>query len=157
MDGHVILPGVAHLEMARAAAGDPVAGFRDVFWGRPLLAGERSETACVRLTSNAFTIHRDGHPSFVFSQGTIERESTVRAAQFDLDEIRSRLPVRKSRAETFEHLTRLGFAYGPWFQRSEELHSGEREALVRMRMPRDEWPASAWHPALMDTALGLTR
>ena len=153
VDGHVILPGVAHLEMARAAAGDPVAGFRDVFWGRPLLAGERSETACVRLTSNAFTIHRDGHPSFVFSQGTIERESTVRAAQFDLDEIRSRLPVRKSKAETFDHLTRLGFAYGPWFQRSEELHSGEREALVRMRMPRDEWPASAWHPALMDTAL----
>ncbi|WP_434047936.1 MULTISPECIES: amino acid adenylation domain-containing protein [Sorangium] len=168
--GHVILPGVAHLEMARAAAarsaGEEIVEIRDVIWGRPLLVQGETATAVVQLVHRddgiAFEIRREEQDAtggaWVFSRGTMARarSSAGRPERFDLGAIRSRCRARIDGAEIDAHLRGLGFDYGPSFQLTEELHVGGREALMRIRAPEalsDGWSDFVWHPSLLDTAV----
>ncbi|HEU4887433.1 MAG TPA: SDR family NAD(P)-dependent oxidoreductase [Thermoanaerobaculia bacterium] len=166
--GTTILPGVAHLEMARAAAElslqRPVRVLKNIIWGRPLILDEESKDVVVALRPEGkvvgFEIRSQDDASAVFSRGRIETDAATnevrRPTSHDLNAIRARCPIRKNQAGIFEHLESLGFAYGPPFQRTDELFSGETEALVRFTPPvaagmeRMECQLS---PTLMDSAI----
>jgi acyl transferase domain-containing protein/enoyl-CoA hydratase/carnithine racemase/acyl carrier protein len=166
--GTRILPGVAHLEMARAAAElslqQPVRVIKNIIWGRAVLLEGESREIVIALRPEdkvvGFEIRSEEDASAVFSRGKIEVEGRRsdeprRPVTYDLDAIRGRCPVRKNRSEIFEHLKTLGFDYGLPFQLTDALFSGQTEALVRLSPPAGSGgaPACRLNPALMDSAI----
>lgn len=166
VQGLRILPAVAHLEMARAAAelslGQSVRVIRDVIWGRALVVdGDFKDVAITLLPeSNGIRFEIQGENG-VYSRGKIGAQNTgreeLRPVSFELDEIRQRNRVRKTRDEIFAHLENLGFQYGPAFQLTDELVSGETEALVSLVQNQDQNRSGAfrcyWNPTLFDSAI----
>ena len=158
VQGSVILPAAAYLEMARAAstelfgAGSPV--LSNVAFQEALIlpaTGARtlqlvaspasSGSASIQIYSSnanlngshenaAWTLHASGDMR-------MEVPDFARCAeeQFSLDEIRARCPQRKTSAELYTSLKNAGLEYGPSFQGVERLWCGEREALGEVRLP----------------------
>ncbi|EYF04556.1 Long-chain-fatty-acid--CoA ligase [Chondromyces apiculatus DSM 436] len=168
--GQVILPGVAHLEMARAAGaralGGEVVAVRDVMWGRPVLLQDATCPVAIHLVPRgdvvSFEIRRDAEAAtggaWVFSQGTMAKaESTsARPEKVDLGAIRARCSAVVEAHAIDAHLKDLGFDYGPSFQLTESMYVGEEEALMAIRVPEalwDGWSTFVWHPSLLDTAV----
>lgn len=167
--GRTILPGVAHLEMARAAAelsvGRPVRVVKNVIWGRPLVVEGDSKDIVIALRPEthgiSFEVRAEGDDA-VYSRGKIEAndgrpERHLHPAAFDLKAIRERNKIRKTRQEIFRHLENLGFEYGPSFQLTNELISGEAEALVSLVPSPCQKDSSEclceWSPELVDSAI----
>jgi len=164
--GLKILPGVAHLEMVRAAAqlslGRPVRVIKNVIWGRPLVVDEDTKDVIVALhpENNGIRFEIRGEADgAVYSRGKVAAEDPERQhpATFDLKAIRERSQIRKSRHEIYSHLENLGFKYGPSFQLADELVSGETEALVSLVSCPDPDSSSEcqcrWGPELVDSAV----
>ena len=164
--GHRILPAVAHLEMARAAAelslGQPVRVIRDVMWGRALVVDEDFKDVAITLHagSNGIGFEIQGENG-IYSRGKIGTNSNgeieKRPATFDVKAIRQRNRIRKSREQIFAYLESLGFKYGPSFQLTDELVSGEAEALVSLVQSHDQNSSNEfrcqWNPTLVDSAI----
>ncbi|HEV2988007.1 MAG TPA: beta-ketoacyl synthase N-terminal-like domain-containing protein, partial [Candidatus Angelobacter sp.] len=101
VQGLMILPGVAHLEMARAAAelslGRPILSMRNVIWGRPVVLEGESKEVVVALHPEGkgitFEIRSHQDLGIVFSRGKInadpgEQAGQIHPASHDLDAIR---------------------------------------------------------------------
>ena len=169
VQGLTILPGVAHLEMARAAGqlslGQPVRVIKNVIFGRAIILEGESKEVIISLRPDGkcvtFEIRSQEDADTVFSRGKIEAEADEKAGQkplatYDLKAIQQRCCVRKSKSEIFHHLEKLGFDYGVPFQLTDELFSGETEALISLTpcLPdRKDSSACQLDPALMDSAL----
>jgi acyl transferase domain-containing protein/acyl carrier protein len=166
--GLMILPGVVHLEIARAAAelslGRPIQAMKNVFWGRPVVLAEESKDIVIALHLEgkdvSFEIRSNGDRDGMFSRGKIDADTADRPgrthpATHDLDAIRKRNGIQKSKAEIFASLENLGFKYGPSFQLVDKLCSGETEALATLTPLRDDQNSSESQLclALMDSAI----
>ncbi len=158
VQGSVVFPASAYLEMARAAstelfgAGSPV--LSNVAFQEALIlpaSGTRtlqlvaspasSGSASFQIYSSnanlngshenaAWTLHASGDMR-------MEVAEFVRCAeeQYSLDEIRARCPQRKTAAELYASLRNAGLEYGPSFQGVQQLWCGQREALGEVRLP----------------------
>lgn len=160
-----ILPGVAHLEMARAAAelslGQPVRVIKDVIWGRPVVVEEDFNEVAIRLypDGNEIGFEIQGENG-IYSRGKIVANNIERLIEertFDLNAIRQRNRTCKTRDAIFAHLANLGFNYGPSFQLTDELVSGETEAVVRLVQNHEQKSSGEcryqWNPTLLDSAI----
>ncbi|MFP5393941.1 MAG: SDR family NAD(P)-dependent oxidoreductase, partial [Gammaproteobacteria bacterium] len=170
-----LLPGVAYLEMARAAA-QAAAGasanaatglvLRNIIWGRPLTVDTAPVEALVRLEAReqgrmAYRIvGSDEHAELVYSSGWIEPDAHAPAAQVSLELLRQRCARRAfSAPEVYAAFASLGIDYGPAHRAVTALHLGSDELLAQLALP----PAIAasltdyvLHPALLDAALQAT-
>ena len=158
VQGSVVFPAAAYLEMARAASAEIfVSGslalsnvaFQEVLLlpasgtctlqlvASPASSGSASfqiYSSNANLNANqensAWTLHASGDMRMEVSE-------SVRCAeeQYNLDEIRARCPQRKTAAELYASLNDAGLEYGPSFQGVEKLWCGFREALGEVRLP----------------------
>jgi len=158
VQGSVIFPAAAYLEMARAAtaelfgAGSQVlsnVAFQEALTLPPtgartlqLVASPASSgSASFQIYSSdtnlngshenaAWTLHASGDMR-------MEVADFVRCAeeQYNLDEIRDRCPLRKTAAELYASLKNAGLEYGASFQGVQQLWCGHREALGEVRLP----------------------
>ncbi|MFJ7205988.1 amino acid adenylation domain-containing protein [Streptomyces sp. NPDC098789] len=167
--GDPVLPGVAHLEIARlagelAADGVPVTGIDGLVWAAPvrLPAGHGGHRLSVRLTGAAdrpasFEVAGEGDGAPVHAAGTLRfGDPGERPAPVDPAAVRARCPRVHTAADCYEGFSRLGFDYGPAFQVIEEIAEGDGEALAALRLPADRHTgpgAYAFHPSLLDAAL----
>ncbi|MGJ7907985.1 SDR family NAD(P)-dependent oxidoreductase [Actinopolyspora sp. H202] len=174
VDGKILLPGVAHLEMAYTAArmstGSDTVTLRDIIWGHPVvLADDGSRTISIELSlleqdSLEYVIHDelDGQRT-VFSQGraicTPDQPTRVPGG-IDIPAIKARCTGRRENPEIFVNFREVGFGYGPTFQAIETLYCGETEALARLVLDEsleDDYSRFTLHPSLFDAAVNTLR
>ncbi|MEV7775548.1 SDR family NAD(P)-dependent oxidoreductase [Kitasatospora sp. NPDC086791] len=172
--GRKVLPGVACLEMARAAGtlalGGPAADgirltLRNVAWARPVTAEGSPVTLTTSLRPTgrdeaAFEITgTDGDASgapVVHSQGLVLRRAGAPAV-LDLAGIRAACDrgVLEA-ARLYPAYEAIGFSYGDSHKGIERLHIGRDQVLVRLVLPasvRDTRDAYVLHPSILDATL----
>ena len=171
--GKILLPGVAHLEMAHSAArlatGADVVTLHDVIWGHPVVMEGDTKTvdiglSAVRDDTLDYLIHQeiDGKRT-VFSQGRATygaHQPQHERATIDIPAITARCTRRRDNAELYPYFLGLGFGYGPTFQAIETLHCGETEALARIVLDDSltgEFAHFTLHPSLFDAVLNTLR
>ncbi|HEX9985331.1 MAG TPA: SDR family NAD(P)-dependent oxidoreductase [Thermoanaerobaculia bacterium] len=172
-----VLPGVAYLEMARAAIehalpaqSDPVVlELLDTVWAQPIVVNEPKQVSIALLASEHDRIDyevfsQDGDAPVVHCQGRAAVSRTSAPAPLDLEGLRSQMTEGVwDAARLYATCARLGLVYGPSFQGVTAIHQGCNQLLVDLRLPQGlEASANAYvlHPSIVDGALqaaaGLT-
>ncbi|MFE4053271.1 SDR family NAD(P)-dependent oxidoreductase [Streptomyces sp. YIM B13518] len=164
--GQRVLPGVACLEMARAAAelADPdrdPAGLtlRNVVWARPVTVGGSPVALTTTLTPGSrdeidFAI--TGADGAVHSRGQVIHGPGTPSA-LDVERIRAACDRAELDAgQLYPLYERIGFEYGPAHRGVERLYIGHDEVLVRLAQPgsvRGTLDTFVLHPSLLDSTL----
>ena len=171
VDGKILLPGVAHLEMAYTAArlssGCATVTLRDIIWGHPIVMDEAFRTVHIELTAEgdnalSYLIHEDDDGKrTVFSQGraTYGGEQPE-PRRLDIEALKARCTGRLENSDIYPAFRELGFSYGETFQAIETLHCAENEALARIVLADgldEDYPYFTMHPSLFDAALNTLR
>ncbi|AIQ12932.1 SDR family NAD(P)-dependent oxidoreductase [Paenibacillus durus] len=175
VEGEGVLPGVAYLEMARAAGtianpGAVVNKLTDIIWLQPfrMSKGERLKDATLRLLpaaerSGAFqyemsTTNHEGQ-RIVNGKGVICYDSSVETLKpqyIDVDLIKSRCTVTMDKEACYAAFRQRGLQLGRSFQALTELHHNDTETLAYLELPdslEEQFSRYLLHPSLMDGAL----
>jgi acyl transferase domain-containing protein len=172
VNGHPMLPGVAYLEMARAAGvlsvneKNQVVNIRNVCWIRPIQITDKSKEVQIRLhpegnsasfevitemgNQNGPTIHAQG--KIIYSEAVTNQP----APSFNLPIIKQRCTIIRTRAVIYPYFKKMGLQYGTSFQVIEETMSQGQEILAKLHLPshlQNEAHQFGLHPSLMDGAL----
>ena len=165
--GQILLPGVAYLEIARAAgelAGQKkVSSLKDVIWVAPVSVGKEGKDIHIGLYPGKETVEYevyslgDGQRK-VHSQGTLSFGPQLRAPRkYNISEIKSRCTGRKGKEECYQKVFKaVGFDYGPTFQVTQDAFIGDREGLARLELPQsagEGFENFVLHPSIMDGAV----
>ncbi|MEW6381937.1 MAG: alpha/beta fold hydrolase [bacterium] len=169
---HKVLPGVAYLEMARAAgeiSGErKVRGLRDIVWAQPVTVASAPQQVHISLYPQQqdrveFEVSTAGESNrrVVHSQGKLVYdgqglETPTRAQLIDIEAIKTRCRELKSGRECYQAFQSGGLKYGPGFQTIRELFFNGKEALARLEVPQNlkgSIQEFGLHPSLMDGAL----
>ncbi|UVM52813.1 SDR family NAD(P)-dependent oxidoreductase [Pseudomonas sp. B21-015] len=173
--GQRIFPGVAHLEMARAAVAMATAGrqpsFSQVVWLRPLIVGAQARQVDIELTLeddeqirfeissreiDSLTGQTTGEP-LLHSQGLAGFASPSAAHQVDLAALKARMTGGQlSAKQCYDAYQAMTFEHGPAYQGLQSVGLGRGEVLAQLLLPacqRDSFEGYVLHPSLMDSAL----
>jgi acyl transferase domain-containing protein/SAM-dependent methyltransferase len=177
--GEKVLPGVACLEMARAAAEiasqQQVVQLSEVVWTQPLRVKGSSQEVHISLyplsaegSRNKIAFEINTSSKVEESQRTVHSQGSMvvgnvkklnRPERMNIADIRSRCPSIMPGAECYRHFYEQGVNYGQGFQGIEEIRYNATEVLAQLRLPdgiRDQGEAMKLHPGLMDAALQAT-
>lgn len=173
--GARVLPGVAYLEMVRAAAALALPGdrtrtleFQDHAWIQPVVVDDAFALTVV--------LHDNGEDEDggrwleyeIFSEGgggeTPHARGTLRfgADTFDADPVDLAAVdeaidgANCDRNTLYARFEALGLCYGPTMQGIAELRSDGDEVIARLRLPGASDPRFGLHPAMMDAAMQCT-
>jgi acyl transferase domain-containing protein/acyl carrier protein/enoyl-CoA hydratase/carnithine racemase len=147
--GEYVLPGVAHLEMALAAAEYAAEGqvisLYDIIWGKKVVAEETGKVINISLhplkkDDLEYVIFSGNEKEAItYSRGKIllgKRSGSARILSVqEIEAIKSRCRVKKVKSEIYPWLSERNFYFGPTFQLTEELYCGENEAFSRLALP----------------------
>ena len=166
--GDKVLPGVAYLEMARAAvalSGGTGSRLHNVVWARPYVVGDAPAPLHIGLRTQpdgqiAYRIYSTvGTEQTLHSQGTATSGAAV-AERVDIAALRGRMTGSLDAAHCYDSFKAMGIAYGSGHRCLETVHfsseSGARQVLARLVLPAAmERGADAFvlHPGLTDSAL----
>ncbi len=164
--GKRILPGVAHLEMARAALvkaleSKEAIGLKEIVWLRPALCEKGPLELAIRLFPEegdeiAYEIYSEGvETEILHSQGKAYLYSIGEIPSRDLEAIKSQASSRFTKERCYETFRKLGLDYGPTFQAIEQLWVGEGQLLAKIStQPSVQCNQEQFvlHPALLDAA-----
>jgi amino acid adenylation domain-containing protein len=165
--GQPVLPGVAYLEMARAALAHESSGQVDIelsqhSWLRPLTVKAEPLAVAIELRAGAngaiaYEISSESSGVVTLhSQGVgIVRPAAGRVApSHDLAALRDGAPRQLDVEAIYRRFSALGIDYGPAHRPLRELRTGENLALARLALPAGTADHRyAMHPALLDGAL----
>lgn len=173
-----MLPGVAYLELARAAgekavgtSGDTSVRLENVVWMQPFVLTSTNNTLRVaiapceagaadrkhsRLEFEVYGGEQDAQDVVPYCQGDIVSNDTGnrQPPAVDLAAIqdrcnRSTIPGQ----ELYRQLRDIGFMLGPAHQGVCELRIGQQEALGRIALPASAKGEFILHPSMLDSAL----
>jgi polyketide synthase PksN len=166
----MILPGVAYLEMARAAGDLSVAGhglqvdrIRNLMWIQPFEIEGDPDDLSVRIQSDdsslRFEIARDFDRA-ICAEGELGLRSVDASCEdeyLDLDAIlaRGRL-MEPGCAQIYDGFRRMGFLFGPSFQVTQARYRVDEGALCRLLLPahlHSGYADYGLHPSMLDAAL----
>jgi acyl transferase domain-containing protein/acyl carrier protein len=183
MDGgtvHKVLPGVAHLEMARAALADALKiwpgslELHDTVWMKPVLVADRQsiyislgaqqrESAGEQVDYRIYS--RDFDHEIIHCRGRATFNLKTPPARIDVASIRGQLNAGKLEPdEIYAAFARSGLHYGPAHRGITAIHRGQGQLLAQVRLPQiveSSGPEYVLHPSVMDSAvqalMGLTK
>ncbi len=173
VQGQPMLPGVAYLEIARAAV-EQIAGtltdgqtrirLKNVVWIRPLTVGNQPVQVHIGLSPE-----ENGEISFEIFGEYPDIEPVVHCQGFavlvPVEEIpTSNLEVLQaecqqsnlSSLQCYDAFRTVGFAYGPSYQAIEKVYVGKKQVLAQLSLPpflSETQEQFVLHPSLMDAAL----
>jgi polyketide synthase PksN len=168
--GHKVMPGVAHLEMAREAlqrAASMDAGhvirLKHIVWMRPVVVGEAAEEVHIGLYPQdngeiAYEIYSAANGGAdevtVYSQGVGVIEAAGALPRRDLGTLLSQPAEVLDGEQCYERLAEAGIVCGPRLRSSRTIQlGGDREAFARLVQPAGTAGAYVLHPSMMDGAL----
>ena len=173
VNGQRILPGVAYLEMARAAV-EQAAGvvevgqvirMKNVVWARPIAVGEQPVQVHTGVFPEAngeisYEIYSETEAAagpVVHSQGRVIPVPESKMPTLDLKTIQAHCSQRTfSAAEVYEAFQAMGIDYGPGHRGIEAVYAAPEQILVKLKLPaslsgtEDQF---ILHPIMMDSAL----
>ncbi|MEU5417941.1 SDR family NAD(P)-dependent oxidoreductase [Streptomyces sp. NPDC020667] len=166
-----VLPAVAYLEMARAAAVQAAGGDERTWslklasWLRPLTVEQETDVHVALTTRTGdglgyevYSVDEHGERA-VFGRGQLRRQDAAPGDRLDLAALRARCdgPVLDADA-CYERFTGIGMTYGPTLRAIEELHTGSRQAMARLNLPAGAARESGLvlNPSMLDAALQAT-
>ncbi|MGD2087047.1 MAG: SDR family NAD(P)-dependent oxidoreductase [Candidatus Aminicenantes bacterium] len=170
-----ILPGVAYLEMARAA-GDlaqpraQVKLIKNIVWLQPIIVENGPLPTFISLYPGndtvAFEISSGAEQNrVVYAQGVLEYGEITGPSRgllpdpIDIQAILQRCPRRLEADDCYRTFQQFGFHYGPGFRPIQWLAAGRGEALAFLEIPEPYKKDSSTfklHPTLLDGALQST-
>jgi acyl transferase domain-containing protein/enoyl-CoA hydratase/carnithine racemase/acyl carrier protein len=167
-----MLPGVAYLEMARAAVARALPGLapsaivelRDVVWLQPVLVTAAS-TVSVALSNDGdqidFSISSlDGDAQVTHCEGSALHYTGLAPLRIDLAALRARTQrTALDGATLYPMFAKMGLHYGATHQGVASIEIGDADMLAELRMPPACRPTAAQfmlHPAMADSALQAT-
>ena len=173
--GRKLLPGVAYLEMARAAVEQSLGGckegksgirLKNIVWARPIVAGDRPVQVHIELFPEengeiSYEIFSDpeesGAASIVHSQGSAVPGPVGEAAVLDIKALLAECSQNTiSSAQCYEAFRKAGLDYGPGHRGIEKLYLGQEQVLAKLSLPltvSDAKDGFILHPGMMDSAL----
>ncbi len=167
--GVQVLPGVAYLEMARAAAERALVpapaglAFENVVWARPIAAKDGPVTVDLRLSRRgdgddaiAFAIQEADGGAVANCQGVLRPLAPADAPRVDLAALRAALPDRLEAEECYARLRAGGVVHGPAFKALAQVHVGDGEVLAQIKLGRRLHATLATlpaHPVMLDAAI----
>jgi acyl transferase domain-containing protein/1-acyl-sn-glycerol-3-phosphate acyltransferase/acyl carrier protein len=170
IQGAVVFPGAAYVEMALSAAkslqaegSDAPIALRGVEFSRALFLRERDKTV-VQLgitgsgTGARFEVHSStggGASWTLHASGEVVAATTDTGAGESVADIRARCTTSVSHDDCYAALGRRGLEYGPAFRGITELFTGTGEALGRISVSTLDAGRYDLHPALLDAAFQL--
>ncbi|WGV33690.1 SDR family NAD(P)-dependent oxidoreductase [Paenibacillus polymyxa] len=176
--GQKLLPGVAYLEMARAAV-EQVAGspedkwtsirLKDVDWIRPVVVAEESVDVSIGLYPQdggeiAYEIYSKSGATdtelVVHSEGRAVIVPVAEIPAIDIETLleQCNLGFFSSR-QCYEAFATMQVSYGPGHQGIEKIYIGVGQALAKLSLPSSVYSTMeqfVMHPSLMDSALQAT-
>lgn len=180
VNGKRILPGVAHLEMARAAVematGGQAAGIAgqqqvlwrldSVVWIRPLMVEDNPLEVHIRLQPEdhgeiAYEIYSisDGD-EVIYSQGKAIPSPLAKPAAVDLVRLQAECVKETLAAEQcYQTFAGMGMEYGVGQRGIKAVYTGKHQALAKLSLPFHLHPtknAYVLHPSMLDSALQAT-
>ncbi len=171
--GHRVLPGVAYLEMVRAAVEQSMGGgqtlpirLRNVVWSRPITVGNHPVEVKIGLCPEdngniGYEIYSDSKDiniePIVHSQGNIVLSSTFKVPTLDLKFLRAHCSQSSlSSSQCYEAYRTIGINYGPSHQGVEKIYVGPDQVLAKLSLPASVFATQnqfILHPSLLDSAL----
>jgi polyketide synthase PksN len=170
-----VLPGVAYLEMARAAvemaAGNPAEDrqalkLKNVVWARPIGVDEEPVQVFIGLYPEdngeiAYEIYSpadsDEAEAVVYSQGSAILAENTENPVLNLQALQAECNERKLLgAEIYNIFKAIGLDYGPGFQGIETVYTGQGRVLAKLSLPSSVAGTEKefmLHPSIMDAAL----
>jgi acyl transferase domain-containing protein/acyl carrier protein/enoyl-[acyl-carrier-protein] reductase (NADH) len=163
VNGRMVLPGVAYLEMARVAAQGRVRKFKRLVWVRPVIVqGEEPDfqisilPEAGRIHGTAWTAGPSGRP-VTHAEWEMELEDPAEAKQnterTDIQALLDQCAGRTGKSECYELLAKVGYQYGKSFQVIDSLHYRADLAVSRLELQEKSDPSIALPPSLLDGAL----
>ncbi|MFF2910653.1 SDR family NAD(P)-dependent oxidoreductase [Paenibacillus sp. NPDC057934] len=176
VQGRKVLPGVAYLEMARAASenvtgptgriGDGQAvRIKNVVWINPVVVGEEPERVQIGLYPEengeiGFEVYQEEQETgeaAVYSQGRVAWFEASGMPQLDVTAKQKDCDGRVITAdECYEAFEKMGISYGAAHRGIERIYVGEGQVLAKLLLPggvADTLEQYVLHPSLLDSAL----
>jgi acyl transferase domain-containing protein/threonine dehydrogenase-like Zn-dependent dehydrogenase len=175
VQGQHVLPGVAYLEMARAAVALAAGNsqihprLKNVVWTRPLAVEREGVQVHIALSPEdngqiAYAIYSDrsGAQPIVHSQGRAvlvrdEGQARLQPARLSLADLQAECSEQHlPPAQLYDAFRAMGIDYGPAHRCLKEVHVGKGQVLARLSLPAsivgtlDQY---VLHPSLLDSAL----
>ena len=165
-----VLPGVAYLEMARAAMEQAwpdgqkssLLELRNTVWLKPVVVLEHKQV-CIALSVNGgaevdYEIYAvDGEQETVHCQGQAVFSPHVAPAKLEIERLRGQMGRgRLEAADIYAKFDQMGLNYGPAYKGIVTIDLGEKQLLAQLRLPavvEGSWDDYVLHPSLMDSAL----
>nr|WP_092067195.1 amino acid adenylation domain-containing protein [Dendrosporobacter quercicolus]NSL46456.1 amino acid adenylation domain-containing protein [Dendrosporobacter quercicolus DSM 1736]SDL51088.1 amino acid adenylation domain-containing protein [Dendrosporobacter quercicolus] len=173
--GQRVLPGVAYLEMARAAVEQATGAtaeldagiqLKNIVWSCPVVVGEKPVQVHIGLCPEdngeiSYQIYRksttDNAEPVVYSRGRAVPRSASEASTLDIPFLQSQCGQSSlSSYQCYEAFRALGFDYGPAHQGIEVVYVGAGQVLAKLSLPlavSDTNDQFVLHPSLLDAAL----
>jgi polyketide synthase PksL len=176
VQGRLLLPGVAYLEMARAAIEQALPlqsdatttlELQNVVWARPVVVTRSREVTVALFPGDVegqpierayFEIYsEDGGQEIVHCQGLAAFTRRPAPVQLDIEQLKGQM--RRSRVEAgavYAAFTKMGIEFGPALQSVTAIYQGDQQVLAQLRLPpvvEANQASYRLHPSLMDGAL----
>jgi acyl transferase domain-containing protein/enoyl-CoA hydratase/carnithine racemase/SAM-dependent methyltransferase len=165
-----VLPGVAYLEMARAAMEQAspdrqtpgILELQNTLWLKPLVVTERKQVSITLSMSDDDQVDFEisgiaGDEETIHCQGQATFASHVAPNRVDLERLRGQMKRgRLEASDIYALFDQMGIIYGSAHQGIAAIELGERQLVAELRLPavvevgRHEY---VMHPSLMDSAL----
>ncbi|RBL89850.1 SDR family NAD(P)-dependent oxidoreductase [Chitinophaga flava] len=155
-----VLPGVAYLELARAAGeqgtAEKITQLRDITWLQPIGINGKPKEIHIRLSPSDGEIDYEVYTQNnleqqIHSKGKLNTKVQQSVIRYDLSAIRKRLTDVKEGKECYRLFNELGLSYGATFQGIAQLYFSEQEALSRITLPKET--GYVLSPGVLDSAL----
>ncbi|KFF06343.1 SDR family NAD(P)-dependent oxidoreductase [Flavobacterium reichenbachii] len=161
VNGEKMLPGVAYLELARAAGAlsldKKITGLRDVTWLTPISVKGVSEKIGITILEKndviGYEIYSESEGNLkIHSRGKFQTKNEGSKKKFDLTSLRGKLTNNRDQEDCYLHFKKLGLDYGETFQGIKKLYYSDSEALSQIILPKTE-EGYLLPPGIMDSAL----
>ncbi|MED1663365.1 SDR family NAD(P)-dependent oxidoreductase [Brevibacillus laterosporus] len=177
VSGQRVLPGVAYVEMVRAAVeqaiGDFVQSstqisFEDVLWAKPICVEDEPFDVHVSLVPEENNTIRyfvysnpvEGIERVIHCQGRVLLCPYKEVSAMNIPKLLAECSLQMlSSEQCYGAFDKLGIRYGSGFRGVEKIYVGEGKLLAKLRLPAsvtEGLPRFVLHPSLMDSALQAT-
>lgn len=165
--GKVLLPGVAYLELVRAAAVlagiNPVTGLRNVKWIKAVEMEEKQKEifttfAHVDQGEVEYKVFSEAEGQrTLHSTGRIMQKTPAPAQTLEIAKIKERSTSSLTQAECYDHIFKeVGFDYGPAFRVTKTAYCSLEEGLSEISLPEhldEKYAEYVLHPSIIDGAV----
>ncbi|MEI7568914.1 MAG: MupA/Atu3671 family FMN-dependent luciferase-like monooxygenase, partial [Alcaligenaceae bacterium] len=159
--GQRVLPGMASIEMARAAGslalGEHVTVVTNMAWLRPIIQNQEPVELTIRFDQRSAA----GMHFVIESLAGIHSEGSLQATRLEFSEsnvdvraIRSRCSVQHAGSDIYRFLAQSGLAYGPAFRVIQNAYGSKDEVLAELNLPLSAGDVTAFvlHPSILDAS-----